>query len=90
MLYECQNCGELWRAEQIKKAIPVGHADLAVDDGSPFPRCPECGAFCHRDGQNRRLDVHIFALVRITVRNLKADGYEAAIAYAVDRAICLR
>ena len=79
-LYECQDCGGLWREEQIKT---VG---VAVDEPSPFPRCPECGGCCHRDSRDRRFDVHIFALVRFTVRNIKADDHEAAIAYAVGRA----
>ena len=85
-LYECQNCGELWREDQIRTAIPAEHAGVVIDETPTSARCPECGAFCHRDSQNRRFDVHIFALIRIVVRNLKASDHEAAIAKAVDRA----
>ena len=77
-LYECQDCGELWREDHIKTA------DNAVD-APQCARCPECDGLCDRDSQNRRFDVQIFALVRIMVRNVKADGHEAAIADAVER-----
>ena len=49
-------------------------------------KCPECGSVCHEGSERRRFDVHIFAVVRITVPNVRADDYEGAIDNAVTRA----
>lgn len=46
MMYECQDCSELWALSELK---PIQDYHERVEDGEPEPagECPECGALCH-------------------------------------------